>query len=74
MTDSDDGIAAAGCHDTRGVVLMNYIAPSHRLKGISKAMLAHLEIGTPLAVSGHDIRSGERSRGRRMAAMGTMDD
>ena len=43
VTESDDGIAAAGCHDTRGVVLMNYIAPSHRLKGISNAMLTHLE-------------------------------
>lgn len=43
VTVSDHGIAAAGCHDTRGVVLMNYISPSHRLKGISSAMLTHLE-------------------------------
>ena len=41
-----DGVGrlnAAGCHDTRGVVLMNYIAPDQRLKGLSSAMLAHLE-------------------------------
>ena len=43
VTECNDGIAAAGCHDARGVVLMNYIAPSHRLKGISSAMLTYLE-------------------------------
>lgn len=43
VTDTDDGIAAARCHDRRGVVLMNYIAPAHRLQGLSSAMLKHLE-------------------------------
>ena len=40
---AENTIAAAGCHNTRGIVLMNYIAPSHRMRGISSAMLAHLE-------------------------------
>ena len=43
VMDGDQGLRAAGCHDTRGVVLMNYIAPGQRLKGLSSLMLAHLE-------------------------------
>jgi len=38
-------LAAAGCHNERGIVLMNYIAPAHRFRGISSAMLIHLEDG-----------------------------
>ena len=57
VTDSSDGLAAAGCHDSRGVVLMNYIAPAHRLKGISSAMLAHLE-GSMRDAGMTDTRSG----------------
>lgn len=43
VIDADNGIVAAGCHDSRGVVLMNYIAPEHRLAGLSSAMLTYLE-------------------------------
>ena len=43
VIDGTDGIKAAGCHDTRGIVLMNYIAPAQRLRDFSSAMLAHLE-------------------------------
>ena len=43
VIDGTDSINAAGCHDTRGIVLMNYIAPKQRLRGFSSAMLAHLE-------------------------------
>ena len=43
VMDGDEGLRAARCHDTRGVVLMNYIAPGQRLKGLSSLMLAHLE-------------------------------
>ena len=43
VIDGTGGIAGAGCHDRRGVVLMNYIAPAHRLQGLSSAMLKHLE-------------------------------
>lgn len=43
VTDTGHQIVTAGCHDARGVVLMNYIAPAHRLQGLSSSMLAHLE-------------------------------
>ena len=43
VTDTGHQIVTAGCHDARGVVLMNYIAPPHRQQGLSSAMLAHLE-------------------------------
>ena len=43
VTATGHRIAAAGCHDVRGIILMNYIAPAHHLQGLSSAMLAHLE-------------------------------
>lgn len=43
VTDTGHQIVTNGCHDARGVVLINYIAPAHRLQGLSSAMLAHLE-------------------------------
>ena len=43
VIDGDEGLRVAGCHDTRGVVLMNYITPGQRLKGLSSLMLAYLE-------------------------------
>ena len=43
VLDGVERLNAAGCHDTRGVVLMNYIAADQRVKGLSSLMLAHLE-------------------------------
>lgn len=43
VMDTGRGLAAAGCHNERGIILMNYIAPAHRFRGISSIMLAHLE-------------------------------
>lgn len=43
VMDAGGGLAAAGCHDERGIILMNYIAPAQRFRGISSSMLAYLE-------------------------------
>jgi GNAT superfamily N-acetyltransferase len=37
------GIAAVGAVNREGVVIFNYVAPAHRFKGVSRALLAHLE-------------------------------
>ena len=43
VMDTGRGLAAVGCHNKRGIVLMNYITPAYRFWGISSIMLAHLE-------------------------------
>lgn len=43
VMDTGGGLAAVGCHNERGILLMNYIDPAHRFRGISSIMLAHLE-------------------------------
>jgi len=46
-------IAAVGCHDQEGQILLNYVSPEHQFHGHSKAMLTHLE--TSIGASGLKI-------------------
>ena len=36
-------IVAVGAVNRQGVVIFNYVAPTHRFQGVSRALLAHLE-------------------------------
>lgn len=44
-------IAAVGAVDATGLVLFNYVAPAHRFRGVSRALIAHLE--AVLRAGGH---------------------
>jgi GNAT superfamily N-acetyltransferase len=43
LAESDGAPAGVGCISENGEVLLNYVAPAHRFRGVSRAMLAHLE-------------------------------
>ncbi len=36
-------VIAAGCVTSTGVIVLNYVAPTHRFRGVSSAMLGRLE-------------------------------
>lgn len=43
VAERDGQPACVGCINAGGQVLLNYVAPAHRFRGVSAAMLAHLE-------------------------------
>lgn len=43
VAEADGAIASVGCLRTDGHILLNYVAPERRFRGVSKAMLVALE-------------------------------
>ena len=43
LAERDEQVAGVGCMNEDGEVLLNYVAPSHRFRGVSHAILAHIE-------------------------------
>ena len=43
VADDRGELAAVGAVNVQGVVIFNYVSPRHRFRGVSKAMMNHLE-------------------------------
>lgn len=39
----ENGIVGVGMLDRAGTIMLNYVSPDHRWRGVSKALLAHME-------------------------------
>lgn len=43
VAEREGEIAAVGAVNREGLVIFNYVSPAHRFKGVSRALMAHLE-------------------------------
>lgn len=51
VAERDGALAAVGAVNDAGLVMFNYVAPEHRFRGVSAALMAHLE--AVLKADGH---------------------
>lgn len=52
VADRSGEIAAVGAFNAEALVLFNYVAPTHRFQGVSRALMAHIE--QELRAAGHE--------------------
>lgn len=51
VADLDGQPAGVGSYSSNGQIVLNYVSPRHRFRGVSRALLAHME--QAIAIQGH---------------------